>query len=342
MKSRDAILSMLFKRGSLSSRDIAIALSITRQAAHHHLMELARTGRIIKVGRTNGSYYVLNEKKMLDKVLGSGLKKEGILMNSNLHEDEVFDEIRSTSQVLSGLRSNVMNAVQYAFTEMLNNAIEHSGSKKIAYIIKRQGRMIEFTVKDSGIGVFRNIMTKMHLANEAEAVRELLKGKGTTSPEEHNGKGIFFTSKVADRFLLGSSKIELCIDNVIRDVFVKERRQHKGTIVSFMLDTETDKKLEDIFKEYSNGSFVFDKSRVNIKLFTGDTEYISRSQAKKLLSNMEDFSKIILDFKGINTIGQGFADQIFRVFKNEHPDIDIEAENCSDMVKMMIEHVKGG
>jgi low affinity Fe/Cu permease len=55
---------------------------------------------------------------------------------------------------------------------------------------------------------------------------------------------------------------------------------------------------------------------------------------------LDKFKKIILDFKDISGIGQAFADEIFRVFKERHPDITIEFKNTNEAIEMMIKRVK--
>jgi hypothetical protein len=45
---------------------------------------------------------------------------------------------------------------------------------------------------------------------------------------------------------------------------------------------------------------------------------------------------VIIDFSNIDTVGQGFADEIFRVFRNSHPDIIIEPINMVDTVEFMV------
>ena len=65
-------------------------------------------------------------------------------------------------------------------------------------------------------------------------------------------------------------------------------------------------------------------------------KYISRSEAHRVMTGMEKFKTVILDFNGIQTIGQGFADEVFRVWKSAHPGIEIKAENANDDVMFMI------
>ena len=67
---------------------------------------------------------------------------------------------------------------------------------------------------------------------------------------------------------------------------------------------------------------------------------MSRSQAKRLVNGLEKFVTVELDFSGIDEIGQGFADELFRVFTNAHPEITLTPVNmCSDVEKMY-RHVK--
>ena len=66
---------------------------------------------------------------------------------------------------------------------------------------------------------------------------------------------------------------------------------------------------------------------------------MSRSQAKRLLTNLEEFNHIILDFDGITFIGQGFADEIFRVYQNKRPTLIIKNINLITEVKKMIQRV---
>jgi hypothetical protein len=44
---------------------------------------------------------------------------------------------------------------------------------------------------------------------------------------------------------------------------------------------------------------------------------------KRLLARVDRFKTVILDFQEVTMIGQAFADEIFRVFRNSHPEIDL-------------------
>ncbi len=73
----------------------------------------------------------------------------------------------------------------------------------------------------------------------------------------------------------------------------------------------------------------------------GSGDWIARSQAKRLLAPYGRFQKIVLDFDGLDFIGQGFADEVFRVFRRHHPEVEIEAINASESVQKMIRYVDG-
>ncbi len=75
----------------------------------------------------------------------------------------------------------------------------------------------------------------------------------------------------------------------------------------------------------------------NIKLAPHE-RWVCRSQAKRVLSFVE--SDTALDFTGVEEIGQAFADEVFRVFKNKNPDVRLVEANVTECVENMIRHVK--
>ena len=69
-------------------------------------------------------------------------------------------------------------------------------------------------------------------------------------------------------------------------------------------------------------------------------DYVARSEARRLLANLEKFSEIVLDFRDVKSMGQGFADEVFRVFASRYPAIVISTENTNPVLDAMIRHVK--
>lgn len=338
MSTKEKILELAKKQDRLLSRMVVDKLVISRQLAAKYLAELVKEGALIKLGKTKSASYILPEnlKKLGNKVV---LK----LKNENLEEHKVLDEVFERMPQLKDLPENILSILSYAFSEMLNNAIDHSGSKNIVTTIEYRGTILRFIIEDLGVGVFRNVMSKYKLKSEFESMQDLLKGKTTTMPEAHSGEGIFFTSKIADVFELNSYGYKLRVDNRIPDVFFeKEDDSPRGTAVNFMIDTGSTKHLRELFEKYETDpeNLGFDKTEILVKLYKMGAVYVSRSQAKRILSRLEKFKHVTLDFQKVPTIGQAFADEIFRVFKNNHPEIMIEAVNTNEAVRFMIDRVR--
>jgi anti-sigma regulatory factor (Ser/Thr protein kinase) len=260
------------------------------------------------------------------------------LPRQGLEEGDVWDEIRRSVPEVSEPRAAKARAVlAYAFTEMLNNAIDHSGSREVEVSFDIREQTAKFTVADEGIGVYENVRTKFKLASVIAALQEISKGKVTTQSDRHTGEGLFFTSKAADFFQLEANGLEWSVDNRRNDTAIANAPERRGTRVQFELSLLTTKSMDAIFAQYSEQAFQFDTSRIIVKLFEHGVDFVSRSEAKRIVTGLERFRHVIVDFRGIKSIGQGFADEIFRVWSEAHPDVRLEAINMEDPVKLMVE-----
>ncbi len=336
MTSKEKALEILSEKKILTTKDIVSVCKISRQAANLIVKNLVKEGRIVKI-KAMPAAYVLSQQK---EFFRAQIKKR--LRNESLKEHEILDFVKHQLPLLFQLPENIRSIFDYAFSEMLNNAIEHSKSDFIEIEIEKDKNFTSFVVNDFGIGVFRNVMEKRNLKSELEAIQDLLKGKVTTQPRAHSGEGIFFTSKAADIFVLESFGHRLRVDNLINDVFIeKPKSLQKGTKVFFSISRKSKRHLGDVFKRYQSEltEMGFDKTEVKVKLFTMGTIYISRSQARRVLVDLNKFKSIILDFDKVPTIGQAFADEIFRVFAQNYPKIKIQAINANEAVQFMIDRV---
>lgn len=337
MDTKSQILKFAAENKIFRTSDVVRGIKnrVSRQQVSHVLNDLFKKNMLARQGSGAFIFYALPiNSKSLNKLIHRRLS------NVNLKEHEVLDQIKKSSPFLGGLKENVDSIFNYSFSEMLNNAIEHSESKLIDVEIESNKDALSFIVRDFGIGVFKSIMQKRHLKSELEAIQDLLKGKLTTQPQSHSGEGIFFTSKVADVFLLESFGFRLRIDNVIKDVFVEEIQSLKGTRVIFELNLISKRHLNEVFKQYTNlASYEFDKTEIHVKLYTMGTIYASRSQARRILNNLDKFKTVILDFDKVPTVGQAFADEVFRVFARKYPDITISPINMNEAVDFMVKRV---
>ncbi len=103
----------------------------------------------------------------------------------------------------------------------------------------------------------------------------------------------------------------------------------------------SDRTLKSVFDAFTGDQeedFVFNKTIVPVKLAIYEGEnLLSRSQAKRILNRIEKFKKVVLNFKGVDMIGQAFADEIFRVFARKNPHIELLPLNASEEVSKTIQ-----
>lgn len=344
-KVKDTIIRLANENEVITTRSIFNDLSRdgearSRQYINKVIRQLLQSGQLVKGGSTRGAFYVAPGNAHL----AAGMTKVHMrLKNDGLKEHEVLEDLRGKALFFTSIKRNVQDIFNYSFSEMLNNAIEHSHSGYIEVTAYKDKDNLYFEVNDMGIGVFRSIMSKRKLGSETAAVQDLLKGKTTTAPKAHSGEGIFFTSKMGDRFALASYEYSLLIDNGIKDIFLElEKRPKKGTKVMFSISLHSKRHTSDIFKKYQSDPEVsaFDKTEVQIRLYTMGTIHVSRSQARRVMTGLDKFKKIILDFDRVPTVGQGFADEIFRVFQDRHPGIEITPVNTNEAVNFMINRVE--
>ena len=332
---KDKIYKILTENPGLSAEEISGMGKVgDRTYVSKNLAALIAEGKVKSEKRGREVKYFV-----CDTVIGL----EENLNLIGLREDEIWAKVRRSTNFLDDLSESAENILYFAFTEMLNNAIDHSRSG-IGYVkIWLEDQKLKFIVQDKGIGVFRNIMAKKKLASETEAAQELIKGKLTTAARRHSGEGIFWTSKIADKFVLRSYGYELVVDNTLEDYTIKALEEpFIGTEVYFEVDEKTHKSIRKLFREYTfdDEHLTLDTTEIPINLFQEGDIWISRSQAKKVLSGLTRYKKIIFNFAGVDVIGQAFADEIFRVFNIEHPGIELEAINMSNSVRLMVEHAQ--
>lgn len=260
--------------------------------------------------------------------------------NKDLEEDIIYNEFISKYE--KDKKENIRHILNYTFTEMLNNAIEYSNGNEITIFYAEDYKRIFVYIEDNGIGIFRKIKEDYNLENKNQAIFELQKGKLTSDAENHSGEGIFFTSKVVDFFQIKSFDKEFYTGNA-QNLYNFQKIENidneiKGTSVLFILDKNTERTTFQVFQEYTDDNYVFDKTTITVHLakeYMGES-FMSRSQARRILLNAEKFRIIFLDFSEVDIIGQAFADEIFRVYINKNPDIQIIPINANAEVDFMI------
>jgi len=331
---RRFILEHVSKHPRDITRLAADHFEITRQAVNKHLQKLTREGALNERGHTRSRSYSL---------AAIVKRAEEYPLTPDSAEDVIVRD--HIAPVLGNQPENVLNIWYYGLTEMINNAIDHSGGSRILVKIERTAVNTEITLVDNGVGIFKKIQNAMKLLDERHAVLELAKGKLTTDPAHHTGEGIFFTSRMFDSFEILSGGVYFRHGFGEPEDYILERSRHNpGTSVWMALNNHTARTSKKIFEQYTSGDeFGFTKTVVPVALAQyGDDKLISRSQAKRVLARIELFKTVILDFSGVSGIGQAFADEIFRVFPRKHPEIELLTNKSNSAVRRMIERAKAG
>ena len=300
----------------------------TRQAVHKHVQRLIAEGTVTPDGHTRNKKYTLSPLVHWNKryILGQGVT-----------EDQVWREDIAPS--LGKLPENVLSIWQYGFTEMFNNAIDHSGGTAIQVDLTKTAVSTLVDISDDGIGIFKKIQSALGLLDERHSVLELAKGKLTTDPANHSGEGIFFSSRMFDEFEIFAGGVYFSHEfDHIEDWILQASSSQTGTLVRMELHNHTARTTKKVFDKFaSDEDYGFTKTVVPVKLMRyGDDNLVSRSQAKRLLARFDRFKVVILDFSSVALVGQAFADEVFRVFKAKHPEVELVAIHASAEVKKMI------
>lgn len=320
----ELIRVLVADRGSVTSGQVAEAAGVTRQAAHQHLVRLVRAGELRRMGAGRGSHYVadadLDRRYPLDE----------------LEEHRVWEAVAREVRSIREAPPNVSSILRYAFTEMLNNAIDHSGGAEARVKIWAPDP-VSFEIHDDGIGVFRHLRERLGLPDDLAGLQQLSKGRETTAPDRHSGEGIFFTSKAVDRFELDANRLRWIVDNGRGDQAIGDAPEHAGTRVRCDVDPAIRRTLEEVFGPFiDEETLEFTRTVVPLAMFETEGGFVSRSEAKRLGTRLERFREAVVDFSSVGEVGLAFVDELFRVWANEHPETRLVPINMSPMVERVV------
>ncbi len=305
---------------------------VSRTTVLRHLSHLINAGKVIKTGNTKQTTYALTNSKQ---------QKIHLKLNQSFDEFEVFNTY--IQPIIKPLVSNnTFDIAEYSATEILNNAKDHSKGTALELSISLDSQQLRIRIKDNGIGALENLKSLLKTDDAKETILQLSKGKLTSDPKNHTGEGVFFSSRACQCFTLTANGYSYIRDNIERDWSLVTAEKSPGTDVLLEIKTNSDVNLVELFQHYQDpDSLAFMKTDVFIAMAREHGQrLISRSQAKRVVKNLDQFSHVTLDFKHVEAIGQGFADQVFRVFKQQHPNVTLHAVNASETVDFMIKRTQ--
>lgn len=323
---REFIINNVTEHPSDIARFVATNFGVSVQAINSHLKSLVQSNILVAEGKTKARVYKLFNKTSIFNYQ----------ITPDLSEDRVWRS--DIEPFVASFADNVQRIWMYCFSEMFNNAIDHSGGSNITVKVSQDVLNTKIIIQDDGIGIFNKVSAHLGIDDLREVVTEIAKGKFTTDKQNHTGEGIFFTSRMVDVFFIWSYKISWMhfFDKADWVFDENTESEYKGTSVSLKLANKVDRTTKEIFNKFGNPDF--DSTVIPVVLMDSNSMgLVSRSQARRLLSRLENFKNVVLDFKGVSEIGQAFADEIFRVFPSYHPDIKISAVNTTSDVASMIQ-----
>jgi len=300
---------------------------VSRPTAYNYVRRAIDDELIVRTGL--GKYELVHQQRRFTHLV-EGLEEHAVWAN----------EIAPN---LVDLPPNVVDIWHYGCTVMINNVIDHSESEAVHIDVNRSAVSTEISVHDDGVGIFRKIAKALNLDDDRHSVLELSKGKVTTDPENHTGEGIFFSSRAFDKFAILSGAVFFEHERDDEEDWIlgdeRQRDNADGTSVFMALSNDSERRLPTVFDTYATDTedYRFDKTVVPVKLLQyGDDRLVSRSQAKRLLNRFDRFRMVVLNFRNVESIGQAFADEVFRVFPSQHPEIDIVAIHTNEQVSRMM------
>ncbi|CAD5375257.1 conserved hypothetical protein [Rubrivivax sp. A210] len=236
------------------------------------------------------------------------------------------------------LPATVQRMAQHAYTELLNNAIDHSGGGSVTISMRQTPLQLQLLVSDDGCGLFERIGRDFAIADPLLAMFELSKGKLTSTPAAHLGHGLYFTSRLADVFDIHANQAAFqCRSWDSRSWHAARPATQDGTSVYLALQLDTPRTLDAVLRAHSvdGAGYGFETTVVPLQLIGGAT-LASRADAKRVAARLPQFRRAEIDFTGIAEVGHSFADELFRVFRNQHPGLDLRPTGMAPQVAAMV------
>lgn len=309
------------------TRHYAKRFKMSRVSANKYIQQLETAGWIARSGPSTHPVFSLGFRRRISKLYSLKGLEEHVAWEKDFRP-------------FFNLASNIQNIANHGFTEMMNNAIDHSGGKSVFAWMDQDETNLYIIISDDGIGIFEKITKALNLPDLRQALFELSKGKLTTDPSNHSGEGVFFTSRMFDIYEIAANGLKFNHSDLSSIDWLREEKGgfEEGTTVSMRIALTSPRTAADVYSQFTDApeDYGFSKTVVPMKLARyGDEQLVSRSQAKRLIARFDRFKIVILDFDGIQEVGQAFADELFRVYTIAHPGVELIPKNMTEQVNRM-------
>lgn len=240
----------------------------------------------------------------------------------------------------------VAEMTQHAFTELLNNAIDHSQGSQVTVSLRQTATQVQLLVSDNGRGLFETIRQDFAIDDPALAVLELSKGRLTSQPARHTGRGLFYLARLADVMDLHANAVAYQHREWQPQQWVRGRAMREvGSAIYLAIRLDTERRLDDVLRSASldGEGYGLERTELPLRLLTSDSVALeSRAQARRVAARLAQFRRAELDFSGVPRIGHGFADELFRVFAREARGVELVVRHANEAVARMIAMAQAG
>jgi anti-sigma regulatory factor (Ser/Thr protein kinase) len=300
--------------------------SVSRGTITKQLKRLVESGWLERSGITRPHFKPGIQREVTTEYAVAGLDEHG-------------PWLRDVFPVLS-LSPAVARTAQHVFGELLNNAIDHAAASTVKVSVRQTPSHLHILIGDDGLGVFDQLAQKAALPDAQRAALEISKGRLTTQPECHGGRGLFFVARMVDAMNLQSNGQVLQWRHRGESVqFRTHPLKRTGTTVFVSLALDSTVRPTDTYSAFGSEDAPLDFSRtqVPLRLLTDNGLTLdSRAQARWVVSRLELFATAELDFDGVDDVGPSFIDEVFRVYAKAHPQVALRPTKASERVEKLL------
>lgn len=235
--------------------------------------------------------------------------------------------------------ASIARMVQHGFTELLNNAVDHSGGKSVTVSLRQTPLQMQLLVSDDGCGLFERIEQSFGIADPQLALLELSKGKLSSAPERHSGQGLFFTARLADVLSVHANGAAFQRRAWDRQPWHRGKPANRGgTSVYMAIALDSPRTLDTVLAAHNlqPGGLSFDHTEVPLQLLAEGGVLASRAEARRAVARLTQFCSAQVSFAGVEDLGHGFADEMFRVFARANPGVQLMPVDMSPRVAAMV------
>ena len=324
---------------------------ITAAALQHptdlaaHLMQRLSIGRSAAtrtLRRLVAAQWLVREGTPRRPIHRPGLLRQAVHTYALPSLDEALPWARDFAPLFR-LSPTVARNAQHAFTELLNNAIDHSGGARVTVSVRQTPAHLQLLVSDDGCGLFTRIGESFAIHDPAQAMLELSKGKLSSQPDRHTGRGLFFTARIADILDLHANDSAFQHRAWQRHQWQPTRPATRhGTSVFVAIALDSTLSLDAVMRDHSldGAGYGFERTVVPLQMLASAHSGLeSRAQARQVASRLAQFRRAELDFDGIADVGHSFADELFRVFAREHPGVELVPTRANPRIAALLASV---